>query len=390
MSDSPVLAFGPRGSWPSPSFPGRLPSRGKGQYYTTRPDGKGRCVVIESSIPAVLEDRARRQPDEVAYTFIDYEVDPAGFAESLTWSQVRQKARVVAEVLSVCGSVGDRAVILAPQGLDYIVAFLGAMQAGFIAVPLSVPMFGTHDERVSAVLADCAPAAILTTSTVINDIVSPVHGLPGPAPAVIEVDALDLDAPLAVGSIDMSPTKTTLLQYTSGSTRRPAGVMVTHRNIIVNLEQMMSDLFGENGKVPPRDTTVVSWLPFYHDLGLQYGIFFPVVAGLHAVITSPMAFLQKPARWMQLLASNSRSFSGAPNFAFELAVDGRPMMTWRASTWGTCSASPAAPNGYTPPPSDVSSTGFPALTSPTPRCGRGTAWPRRRCTWPHQPWGAPR
>ena len=74
--------------------------------------------VIESSIPAVLEDRAREQPDDVAFTFIDYEADPTGFAESLTWSQVYQRARVVAEELSLCGSVGDRAAILAPQGLD--------------------------------------------------------------------------------------------------------------------------------------------------------------------------------------------------------------------------------------------------------------------------------
>ena len=100
--------------------------------------------VIESSIPAVLGERAQRQPDDIAYTFIDYEVDPAGFAESLTWSQVYQRARVVAEELSRCGSVGDRAAILAPQGLDYIVAFFGAMQAGFIAVPLPVPQFGAH------------------------------------------------------------------------------------------------------------------------------------------------------------------------------------------------------------------------------------------------------
>ena len=110
--------------------------------------------VIESSIPAVLGERAQRQPNDIAYTFIDYEVDPGGFAESLTWSQVDQRARVIAEELSRCGSVGDRAAILAPQGLDYIVAFFGAMQAGFIAVPLPVPQFGALDERVSAAVRD--------------------------------------------------------------------------------------------------------------------------------------------------------------------------------------------------------------------------------------------
>ena len=106
--------------------------------------------LIESSIPAVLERLAQQHPDDVAFTFIDYEVDPAGFAESLTWSQVHQRARVVAEELLRCGSVGDRVAIVAPQGLEYIVGFLGAMEAGFIAVPLPVPQFGAHDERASA------------------------------------------------------------------------------------------------------------------------------------------------------------------------------------------------------------------------------------------------
>jgi long chain fatty acid CoA FadD26 len=105
--------------------------------------------VVESSIPAVLEDLARCQPDDIAYMFIDYEADPTGgLVESLTWWQVYRRARMVAEELLLCGSVGDRAAILAPQGLHYIVALFGAMQAGLVAVPLSVPQFGTHDERL--------------------------------------------------------------------------------------------------------------------------------------------------------------------------------------------------------------------------------------------------
>ena len=206
----------------------------------------------------------------VAYTFVDYEVDPAGFAESLTWSQVYQRARVVADELSVCGSVGDRAVILAPQGLDYVVAFLGALQAGFIAVPLSVPQFGTHDERVSGVLRDCSPVAILTTSAVV-DAVMPLSGAQpgGSVPSVVEVDALDLDSPRMLDAGGGRYLKAAYLQYTAGSTRQPAGVMVSHRNLVTNFEQVMSDFFEDYGKVPPPDTTVVSWLPFYHDCRVE-------------------------------------------------------------------------------------------------------------------------
>ena len=276
--------------------------------------------VIESSITAVLEERAQQQPDDVAFTFVDYEVDPTGYAESLTWSQLYQRVRVVAHELSLRGSVGDRVAILAPQGLEYVVALLGAMEAGLVAVPLSVPQFGVHDERVTAALKDCSPVAILTTSAVVNEVVSAAHGLRGSAPTVIEVDALDLDTPPPAYFIDMSQAKTALLQYTSGSTRSPAGVVVTHKNMLANIDQIMSDYFEDNGKVPPPDTTIVSWLPFYHDMGLVLGILVPVMHGLQAVLTSPMAFLQKPARWMQLVASNTRPVSPAPNFAYELAV----------------------------------------------------------------------
>ncbi len=96
--------------------------------------------------------------------------------------------------------------------------------------------------------------------------------------------------------------------------------MVSHENIRANFEQLVSDYFVQYGKVVPPDTTIVSWLPFYHDMGLYLGIIFPVLSGIRAVLTSPVAFLERPARWMQLLASNGRVLSGGPNFAFDLAA----------------------------------------------------------------------
>jgi fatty acid CoA ligase FadD28 len=213
------------------------------------------------------------------------------------------------------------AVILAPQGLDYITAFLGALQAELIAVPLSVPLGGALDERINSVLRDASPSAVLTTSSVAGNIAEYVESKAGEsAPSVIEVDLLDLDSKKGpVAQVDGS-TDTAYLQYTSGSTRTPAGVMVSHKNIMVNFEQCNADFFGDQGGVAPPDTTIVSWLPFYHDMGLYLGIIFPVLAGIRAVITSPVSFLQRPARWMQLLASNSHALSAAPNFAFELAA----------------------------------------------------------------------
>ena len=117
---------------------------------------------------------------------------------------------------------------------------------------------------------------------------------------------------------DDSSAKTAYLQYTSGSTRLPAGVVVSHKNILANFLQIMSDYRRDHGEVPPPDTTVVSWLPFYHDMGLYMGIIIPILTGCRAVLTSPVSFLRRPARWMQLLASNSHAFSAAPNFGFRI------------------------------------------------------------------------
>jgi long chain fatty acid CoA FadD26 len=276
-------------------------------------------TLAESSLTSLLHERAARQPDVTAYTFVDYEVDPNGFAESLTWAQVHSRAQVIAEELTVCGSSGDRAAILAPQGIEYIIAFLGALQAGFIAVPLSVPRLGVHDDRVSSALRDCSPSVILTTSSVVGDVLPYATGEGGkPAPVVLEVDSLDLDSPRPLDPVQRMHSKTAYLQYTSGSTRSPAGVVITHENLIVNVEQAFADYYGQEGAAP--ETVFVSWLPLYHDMGLVKGICGPLIVDRSAVLMSPWAFLQQPARWMQMLATNGRAFSAAPNFAFELAV----------------------------------------------------------------------
>ena len=297
-------------------------SRGSFSFHRCCGDGDGKVTrVVESSLPAVLRERASLQPNDTAFTFIDYEQDWAGIAESLTWSQLYRRALNVAQELRCCASPGDRAVILAPQGLNYIDAFLGALQAGLITVPLSVPLGGASDERVGSVLRDASPSVILTTSAVVGTVVEYVKSQSGEsAPSVVEVDMLDLGSPTGSSTRSEKHPDTAYLQYTSGSTRQPAGVMVSNRNVLANFKQIMSDYFGDYGKVAPSDTTIVSWLPFYHDMGLYVGIFLPVLAGLRAVITSPVSFLQRPARWMQLLASNSHAFSAAPNFAFELAA----------------------------------------------------------------------
>jgi fatty acid CoA ligase FadD28 len=278
--------------------------------------------VVTFSIPAVLRDRASLQPNDTAFTYIDYEHDWDGVPESLTWSQVSRRTLNMAQQLRLCASTGDRAVILAPQGLDYIISFLGAIQAGLVAVPLSVPLGGASDERVSSVMRDASPTVVLTTSSVVDNVTEYAQPQPGEsAPSIFEVDLLDLDSRSARGGGRRDNfSDIAYLQYTSGSTRVPAGVMITHQNLQANFKQLVADYFSQFGKVVRPDCTFVSWLPFYHDMGLVVGVAFPVLSGLHSVVTSPAAFLQRPARWMQLMASNSYVISGAPNFAFDITA----------------------------------------------------------------------
>jgi len=272
------------------------------------------------SVTALLERRAQEQPDDLAYTFIDYEADPAGFAESITWSELWDRVNVVAATLAEHGSPGDRAAVLAPQGLEYVIGFLGAIAAGFIAVPLSVPQPGQHDDRVSSALGNCAPAAVLTTSAVVDEVRNYAQAQAGQhAARVIEVDALDFDSPVNPVAVPAVP-QIAYLQYTSGSTRSPAGVEITHKNAIVNVEQAITEYFGDGDGTPPDDLTVMSWAPLYHDMGLIHGVFCPLGLGRPGILMSPVAFMQKPVRWIQQMAAYPSVFAAGPNFAFDVAA----------------------------------------------------------------------
>jgi fatty acid CoA ligase FadD28 len=275
----------------------------------------------DSSIPAILRERASLQPNDLAFTFIDYEQDWDGVSASLTWGQLYRRTTNLARELADVATTGDRAVIIAPQGLEYLVAFLASLEAGLIAVPLSTPMVGAHDERVTAVLRDAAPTVVFTTSPIADVVAGYVQPQgDGPAPTLIEVDRLDLDGRHRAIRRTAPRPETAYLQYTSGSTRTPAGVMVSYRNLNANFEQIMADFFPEYGRVSPPGTTAVSWLPFYHDMGLILGVCAPILGGWQTVVTTPLSFLARPARWIQLMASSRNTLTAAPNFAFELAI----------------------------------------------------------------------
>ena len=277
--------------------------------------------MSQPAVLAMLHGRASLRPHDVAFTFTNYDEDWAGVPESLTWAQLSRRTLNVARELGPHGSDGDRAVILAPQGLDYIAAFLGSMQAGLIAVPLPLPHRGSTHERVSAVLADTSPSVVLTTSAVAEDIAAYVdQACLDAVPKIVEIDAmnLDFDGGTSVRTADLP--NVAYLQYSSGSTRLPTGVMISHRNLQVNFEQLMRGFFADSHVKAPPNSTIVSWLPFHHDMGLVLGVCAPILGGYRGELTSPTSFLERPARWVRSLAENPHAWSAAPNFAFDLAA----------------------------------------------------------------------
>jgi fatty acid CoA ligase FadD21 len=269
----------------------------------------------------MLHGRASLHPGDAAFTFADYVHDSASVSESLTWSRLAGRTLNLACELSVHASIGDRAVILAPQSLDYVVAFLGSMQAGLVAVPLPLPHRGSGDDRVSAVLGDASPTVVLTTSAVADDVAGYLdRARLDVVPKIVELDSLNLDGEVGEGFSTADFPSTAYLQYSSGSTRLPTGVMISHRNLKTNFEQVMRSYFAGANLKTSTDATFVSWLPFYHDMGLMMGVCGPILSGHPAALMSPTAFVESPARWIRALAQNPRAFSAAPNFAFDLAA----------------------------------------------------------------------
>ncbi|MBF6181616.1 AMP-binding protein [Nocardia otitidiscaviarum] len=265
----------------------------------------------------VVDKHSETNQDDLAYRYIDYSRERDGEYHELTWRQFGVRLRAVAARLQQVTRPGDRVAILAPQGLDYIVGMFAAVYAGNIAVPLFDPDEQGHSDRLHAVLGDCEPTAILTVGSAAAGVRELFRHLPAPQrPRILAVEAI----PDTVGQTWVRPEldidSVAYLQYTSGSTRTPAGVEITHRAVATNLLQMI-DAIGitENARG-------VTWLPLFHDMGLLT-VILPTIGGKFITIMSPSAFVRRPYRWIKELAAQqdgAEIFAAAPNFAYEHAA----------------------------------------------------------------------
>jgi acyl-CoA synthetase (AMP-forming)/AMP-acid ligase II len=266
------------------------------------------------SLPGLLRDLAARHAHQRAFTFMDYpDLSSTGRSRTLTWAQLQDRARAVAGQLRETARPGDRAVLLMPQGLDYVAGFLGCLIAGVIAVPLFPPDQPGHENRVAAVIEDCEPACALVTEAGAAAAREYLEATGAHRVPLVQIDAAHAPSPNAeLVWEDPAPDDIAYLQYTSGSTRTPAGVMITHRNAVVNARQGLTALGALD-----ESTTTVSWLPLFHDMGLVMSVVSPLVAGFPSVLMDPVAFLARPERWLRLLGAYPNVLSAAPNFAYD-------------------------------------------------------------------------
>lgn len=264
-----------------------------------------------ASLVDLLVYRATHQRDRLAYTFL---IDGDDQEATLTYGDLDRRARAIAARLQQTGKPGDRVLLLYPPGLDYIEGFFGCQYAGAVAVPLYPPRLNRKMERVFTVAADSQATVALTIAGGIAKISHLLKEVPS-----LKLDWLCTDQ-IEDGLADdwqepqLDGSSLSFLQYTSGSTSAPKGVMVSQGNLLDN-ERLVEAIFGQT-----EQSVIVSWLPLYHDMGLIGSVLQPLYVGSRCILMSPAAFLQRPLRWLRAISRYRASTSGGPNFAYDLCA----------------------------------------------------------------------
>ncbi|OBF55314.1 hypothetical protein A5787_03200, partial [Mycobacterium sp. 852002-50816_SCH5313054-b] len=261
-----------------------------------------------ATLVELLQVRANRLAGKPCLRYL---ADGEEEQDRLTYEQLDLRARSFASRLTSVAAPGDRAVLVYPPGADFLVAFFGCVYAGVIAVPVAPPLDGATALRLAGVVDDSQPSCVLTDAS-LADLLRGDGDATRPA-------VLDIGGGAGVEAAEWCPGHTdpgqvAMLQYTSGSTRVPRGVMVTHANLLSNLQWLKA------GMRLPEEPTIVSWLPAYHDMGLIGSLFQTLYNGGECVLMSPLDFLAKPIRWLKAIADYHAFGSGSPPFGYELAA----------------------------------------------------------------------
>jgi acyl-CoA synthetase (AMP-forming)/AMP-acid ligase II/acyl carrier protein len=311
---------------------------------------KSLSLFNPSTLVEALTSHAMKSPTRTIYTFLS---DGEENEISMTLGQLDQQARILASLLSHKGLKGERVLLLFPPGLDYIRAFFACLYAGAVAVPAYPPQperLNRTLPRILSILKDCEPRLILTDSMILS--LQAILTEYAPELKNIEWFAADSlpDRPAEGWSPPLiTPSTLAFLQYTSGSTGEPKGVVLTHANLIHNLLNT-KQRFGMSAQ-----TRQFSWLPPYHDMGLIGDLLTPLYAGGQVFHMSPFDFLQKPIRWLRAITKYKIDISGGPNFAYQYCVKriteeekrGLDLSSWKVAYCGSEPISAHTPEAFT-------------------------------------------
>src|SRR5829696_6378643 len=286
------------------------------QYQTSaEPESFVEATSRPATLIELLDQRALQQPDQLAYTFL---LDEETNELHLTHGELQRRARAIGARLQRIGAKGERALLLYTPGLDFIEGFFGCLYAGIVAVPAYPPdpaRLNRTLPRLQAVITDAQATLVLTTSLILEMAklifveapdLKALHWL---ATDIVAANVDEVSQPESARAGDLA-----FLQYTSGSTGNPRGVMLTHANLLHNAR-----LIFQTYEHTETDS-YVSWLPVFHDMGFMMGVLQPLFAGIRSIVMSPTSFLQRPARWLEAISRYKATTSGGPNFAYELCA----------------------------------------------------------------------
>ncbi|MGB9122652.1 MAG: AMP-binding protein, partial [Candidatus Angelobacter sp.] len=266
-----------------------------------------------SNLVELVQQRARDCPDRTAFIFLASEDLRQS---SVTYGEVDLRARSVAGFLQGLGARDERALLLYPPGLEFIAAFFGCLYAGVIAVPAYPPRLNRNALRIVSMAKDSQASLALTSA----DVLSRLAALTAHTPDLGQLrwyatDTLHCDVAREWQEFSPPAGELAYLQYTSGSTSTPKGVMITHANVLHN-SGYLADAFRHSS-----DDVSLSWLPHFHDLGLVHGILQPLFSSFPGYLMAPMSFLQRPVDWLRAISRFRVTHSDGPNFAYELCLN---------------------------------------------------------------------
>jgi acyl-CoA synthetase (AMP-forming)/AMP-acid ligase II/acyl carrier protein len=274
---------------------------------TTRPDPMSDC----STLIDVVRRKASCHPERRAYTFLK---DGESDGEHLTCAELDQRARAIATRLQEIDARGERILLLYPPGLDFIAAFLGCLYAGAVAVPAYPPRANRDDPRIRSIAKDSGASIALTSQSFLSTLGRRGSRIEFAHTQWLASDEIQTDRSEDWRDPGAKLEDLAFLQYTSGSTSAPKGVMVTHGNVMSNA-RVLREVFDND-----ETCTMVGWLPSYHDMGLIGNLLQPLYVGALSVFMAPVSFLQHPFRWLRAISVFRAHAGCAPNFAYDLCT----------------------------------------------------------------------